>query len=615
MKNKLDYLSELEGELKFLKKKDRIDLLKYYQQKIDTELDYGTPEEKIIKNLPSPREVAIKVYNDKGIDYIKLQKGRIKVSTIIFTILSGLLMIGTVYIGANIIITLVKMLVNMFTLYSPFFKLPAIDLLLSTLFLTIYIFLVIIFIVILIEVMLLIIRTLINKLFDIYPSIKPINLEPYSIFYWMNKLWKNEQVIYKTFGVLVVLLIGVGIAGYVTKSYVYRVITNTTSQEDTYQLKEIDLNKISIKVVNLETGLVIVPTDEDFISIKYKYEIDHKITWKFENDTLVITTQDPKNYDLFNLLKEPLQYIYIMVPSTVSLDNIELKMTYGELKLEQIEISSLDILMLNGQILLRNIDANQVQIDINKINLKSEGNSIDNLTMKVQLGSYTWEKDNINQVNVDNIFAKGIFKDFQADEITINNRSGNFDMVNLEANQLTVNAVGGDLYIHEYQFNDFKYKGSNIGNISLSKGSHIKATIELPKGTIDFLQTRGDTYIEGYDLLTTSADQISGRLEIIQELGKINILNELNSTNKIDYLKCVSSDVDVIIKTTYIKEMDLDLGKAIVSIEDVYGKVVNIKVKSGDLNYLNSNLNHQFDFFQANIDLGSKKVNIPNTVE
>ena len=61
--------------------------------------------------------------------------------------------------------------------------------------------------------------------------------------------------------------------------------------------------------------------------------------------------------------------------------------------------------------------------------------------------------------------------------------------------------------------------------------------------------------------------------------------------------------------------MDLNLGKAIVMIEEVYGRVVQIKVNSGDLNYHNENLEHQFESFKATIQLGSKNVNIQNTVE
>ena len=82
-------MSELEGELKFLNKKI-VQIICAIIAKIDTELDYGIPEEKIIKNLPDPRALAIKIYNEKGIDYIKLQKSKVKTTTIIFTILSSL---------------------------------------------------------------------------------------------------------------------------------------------------------------------------------------------------------------------------------------------------------------------------------------------------------------------------------------------------------------------------------------------------------------------------------------------------------------------------------------------------------------------------------------------
>jgi uncharacterized membrane protein len=615
VKTKLEYLSELEGELKFLNKKDRADYLRYYRQKIDTELDYGIPEEKIIKNLPDPRALAIKIYNEKGIDYIKLQKSKVKTTTIIFTILSSLLILGTFYIGINVLIFLGKMFVNMVTLYGPFFKLPFVDLFLSVLFLTIYLLLVILFTVILLELILMVIRLLLHRLFDIYPKLKDTNLEPYSFFYWINKTFKNDQVIYKAFGVLALLLIGVGVLGFFNKTYIYRVMKNTPLHESTLTLNELDPNNLSIDVSNYEMGLVILPSEDDKISIKYKYEIDHDLKWNFTDNTLYLTTKVPRRYDLFNLLKEPLQYIYIYLPNNATINDVNLKITYGQILIDKTNLDELNIEMLSGDVATQESTINKVLINANKVNYQSKNNIFNELNLEVKSGIYSSTDDVISNYQINNIFTDGKIKNLQSDTITLTNQSGNFTFEELYAQNFNVNTSGGSFVIEKYELEQFKFKGTGIGTLRLVDGKHVLADIEMNDGVVYTTETDGDIVIKGYDLSTNSTNQRSGKLEITQELGNISIINELDTPNKISQLKCVGSDVDIMITSTYIEEMDLNLGKAIVMIEEVYGRVVQIKVNSGDLNYHNENLEHQFESFKATIQLGSKNVNIQNTVE
>ena len=73
-----EFLSQLIEELKYLKPKDANEVVKFYQQKISTALDYGEKEEKIIANLPSPKKIAEDIYKTKGIAYIDLRKKEMK---------------------------------------------------------------------------------------------------------------------------------------------------------------------------------------------------------------------------------------------------------------------------------------------------------------------------------------------------------------------------------------------------------------------------------------------------------------------------------------------------------------------------------------------------------
>ena len=70
MKTQNEFLEALEEELKYLKAQEVNEIIKHYQNKINAELDYGTLEAKIIKNLPEPKDIANEIYKSKGISYL-----------------------------------------------------------------------------------------------------------------------------------------------------------------------------------------------------------------------------------------------------------------------------------------------------------------------------------------------------------------------------------------------------------------------------------------------------------------------------------------------------------------------------------------------------------------
>ena len=58
-----EYLIELEEELKFLPKNKRESILIIYREKINNLIDLGEDEEKIVSELPLPRDIAESQYS------------------------------------------------------------------------------------------------------------------------------------------------------------------------------------------------------------------------------------------------------------------------------------------------------------------------------------------------------------------------------------------------------------------------------------------------------------------------------------------------------------------------------------------------------------------------
>ena len=66
MKTQNEFLECLEEELRFLKAQEIQEILKHYRERIAIEIDYGAPEEKVIKNLPDPKDIAKEIYEFKA---------------------------------------------------------------------------------------------------------------------------------------------------------------------------------------------------------------------------------------------------------------------------------------------------------------------------------------------------------------------------------------------------------------------------------------------------------------------------------------------------------------------------------------------------------------------
>ena len=64
---KKEFLEALVEELRYLPAKQVNEVLKHYRDKIDVEIDYGTPEEKVIENMKTPKEIAENIYKMHGV--------------------------------------------------------------------------------------------------------------------------------------------------------------------------------------------------------------------------------------------------------------------------------------------------------------------------------------------------------------------------------------------------------------------------------------------------------------------------------------------------------------------------------------------------------------------
>ena len=74
-----EFLIALYEELKYLPKKKREQIINLYREKMNLMLDSGEAELKVVSSFKSPKELADKIYEEEGVDYLTRYKKHKKI--------------------------------------------------------------------------------------------------------------------------------------------------------------------------------------------------------------------------------------------------------------------------------------------------------------------------------------------------------------------------------------------------------------------------------------------------------------------------------------------------------------------------------------------------------
>ena len=121
MNSPKEFLEELAEELRYLPAKEVNEVLKHYKDKINVEIDYGTPLDRIFASLKSPQEIAKGIYEMHGVNYLQKRKRRTKIKDGIVAFLCSLLIlaclaifvVGAIFIG-NVLVNQVSLIIYSF---------------------------------------------------------------------------------------------------------------------------------------------------------------------------------------------------------------------------------------------------------------------------------------------------------------------------------------------------------------------------------------------------------------------------------------------------------------------------------------------------------------------
>lgn len=442
-----EYLLELSEKLKYLPLKEQTKILRFYQDKINTALDYNEEEAKVIESLPSPDEVAEGAYNAKGFKYKELLIRKSKISNIFSIIFNIILFILSTSLLIVLIALGIRYIEYIGSLLSLFIKQ---DVLLDK---VINIMIIVSISSIFIIVSLFVIDTYYT--FSLYLALKckivnedkEEKILKYSIISLIDKLFKHDKICLKVLLTSIFVLLILSISSFVTSGYVKHCVFNTPNNKSTINIDQVIA---SINIDAIDTNVSIVATDSSSIVIDYCYELSDNMSFDIEGDSLVISEKEKTYNKVFHLLKEPTPQLTIYIPNDYSMLSCFISLNKGSVSLDKVKLNSISV-DSSDLVVFSVIDSsvNNIELVSSFINLglvnstvtTISGNSLNQLVIQ----------DNSNIGDITLLESSGKIKctDSAINNFTINHKTSRMDIINMNISSLSLDASSCETYFKD----------------------------------------------------------------------------------------------------------------------------------------------------------------------
>ncbi|HHU24492.1 MAG TPA: DUF1700 domain-containing protein [Acholeplasmataceae bacterium] len=583
-----EYLLLLEEELKLLPQKDRKEVIAYYREKINTALDYGEKEEKIIERLPNPQQVAKEVYASKGTLYFIKRKKIQRRKDLVSACFSSLILVFLLLVAFSVTAFIFFLINNKFHMMANFLKAGPVEWVLTESFLLVYILLSIIVLLFGYDLVIIVANPLIDNIRALSPKTFHFDAIGFNFRSFFAKIFKKKKVLENSFFILVAIFIALGVIGFINKTYIYRAMTNTPLYEEKHIVQAEEIEKIVID--DYHATLKFEFTDEEKITIAHKYEFDRNLQITVDNGIAKVTTEPTKTYDLLGIITEPIHVITVLIPETKVLD-LDITLEKGTLSFNKVVINEAIIAFNFGDILFNGLNAQAIGLTLDNVNWISEKSQIDDLNIHSRRGLIKSMKDEIDSMTVETYNAGvGIVEsqinhlaiDSETSTIALEKHSGNHLETRLSTGTISLNQVNmlGDISIKtEYKgivkLNDI-VSNSLILNVALGQvvGSKLNTNLSNTEGNAAALLF----------------DNLQGKAALFNKDSETEIIQ-----SHLSELKLITNE-----KTTKIYDAWVDFGEikvtsGICEIANLYGKKLSLNMDGTYLKFINDDETKSFE--------------------
>lgn len=603
----VEFLTELEEELIYLKPKDAGEVLKFYREKINVMIDYGDDEDKIIASLPKPKKIAEDIYKSKGKTFLESRKKQVnrasRVKAVFYTLLILIIAIGLFSITAFFALNIYQ-LGRLFIL--SFSMASFIDKLSLALFILLYIFILIIALVYIFDLL------YIMACHFLYPVLlevkknskdKEYKFLSFTISGFIEEKSKKKNLVSKVLIGMVCGLLVFGIVNFVSKGYMYR-----SSNNDVELKEEIKVLGIFEEII-IEESTTFVKVKQDTVgqvTIKYYNEFNNKLSYTVDSNKLIIHPIKLSTFDLFGFLDEPLSTIEIIIPMTMDVKIVDINLNSGYFDIVDFN-KAIDFKFSgnNSTFALTRSTINNLYVEGNNLNIASEENNINDVALKLEDGRFCSVKDTYQSLVVENHLADFILQNANVNNININASSAKTALDKITSNELTMKDVNSESLLQDIVSENIKiisYANSETSLERLVATKSIECENASSKINLSFIKTQDlivNTKRGHFNMYYINKDTITND-DAYEKYNTYKMILNLQLDMYLTDMEMISSNIDNAsikveegtfdITGTYIKESQIYLQNTTMRLIDVDGVTMNLDVNGGIFSFDNENI-------------------------
>lgn len=596
MNSPKEFLEALAEELRFLPAKEVNEILKHYKDRINVEIDYGTPLEKIFENLKTPEEIAKGIYDMHGVDYVKKRKTATKIVDGMVAVFCSLLILACLTIFIVGLTFIGTVLINQISLIGHAFKFKqALDTVVTTISILAYMIVMICALIYIIDLFIILINSLLKKVLNSFKKTrgKYFAFMDFTLTNFFNQITKTNKFVLKILTISAVVFAGFSITSYATKGYMYRAMNNINSIIEEIKIEK-EVNQILVNATN--TNFIITEDENvDTPLIKYEYELT-KMHTEINGDTLEINIDKKKIYDILGLIKSPVPTINIILPIGYDLNKINLNIEYGNLIFKNLTSTDEIITVTSsGSVSLgENINLNKVNIELYDGTLVSNKNQINELIVNQKTGKLNAGEDKINKFTHTNGSSEVTVVNSCIVEYSLTNASGTIYLEKLSGNNFSLNSTTSVNYIYDFNYDTAKILAQNTSNINLIR-SYFRTSVEVTTvnnsyQTIEYVKSPKMTFASATGLISCSEINVNYTTDEIMKLPEeyrsyATIYNGYSVDNSEIFIE--TNKADVTINNVYVHTFKYSQLSAASLIENIFFEDGNIEFKDTASNIKN----------------------------
>lgn len=619
-----EFLFELSEELRFLPPKQVNEVLRHYRDKVNVEVDYGTPEEKVIATLKTPKEIAEDIYKMHGVNYLEKRKKHVAFKETCLALVYSIVLLLSIVSFIVLSIFIIKILINMFNLIIHCFSAnQIIDKIISSLCVFSYFVVMMIFYIFIVDLFLIIFSTFIKNILHCFDKTrnKHYPILNFTINGWLNVKTEKPKILIKTFGITIGAFVFLGICSYFTKGYIYRSIKNINANSTEISEKFQNDNCENIEINGLN-AYVVIDIDDSLLTPKIIMETEfsnsYTITVDATSKTTIINIKDSKTYDLIGILKAPTTVLKITLPKNKIIENLNLNVKYGKVITDGIDnIENLKIDTIAANISLNNSKFTNLDLSAETNDIVVKDNSIVNSNINSQSGSVTCVDTSFEQLIHNNGSSKVQMINCLISNYTLKNQSGTIYLERLNGKNINVTSRTSLNEYYDLYYDDGIFEINSTGSLKLtraifktklsvkSENSSHQVLSYVTSPIIDLNATTGQIILEKinakYSLKQIESfdedyqkyiQQFNNAIDDLNALVNLKVksirANVSFSDSMIDILTYEITSASTAIENIKSTKSDITLKDTGAKINEFYGSTINLILSSSSYNSMTS---------------------------